>query len=560
MSSSGTDINPFGNAANRQSLEAIGGQWGMTPAQVDQAAIKNANANFGSTGELFTAGTPWMNVMDQTLHGMADMSGHQYAGLSQDQINSNLDTANHVQRNFNDTVRSYQDATDWQQGAYIGSIAMGALGAFAGGGAAAAGEAGAIGADTGLAAASVGDAATIGAETGLASTAGGAPLAADAAMGSSGLTAGTVGGTAGASAGIEGLGAFGMKAGTMLAGPVFGASQKAQIALNAASGAYNNSSNTASTPDTSSNIDMANGAITQDNFVNNNPMADGAPLNWNNTYASLNTGTMTDANPETTAPTQGTPMTEGDVVDLSNSGTSMPAQDNLQGLDFSQLGMGGGMPGTNSLNDLISGASAGDTVQNVPDDTSSVGNDLLDFTNKWLGGPKNVGATALQMYMFEQLQRQATANINAQKQTSALDQSQRTPYQNAAAQLQTTQGAADFIKNNPEADAINQRFRDFVIPRGIAQSGNVGNTLDTAGSQYVGQLANIFGTQMSQDLMAGGFTNAPSNYLPASIGTQGNNQAIASMGQIAALGKLLGMNAGAPASGTAGNTGNAQIY
>lgn len=124
------------------------------------------------------------------------------------------------------------------------------------------------------------------------------------------------------------------------------------------------------------------------------------------------------------------------------------------------------------------------------------------------------------------------------QQGSALNQSQRQPYQALA--LDLMQNPQQYMQNNPFATALADRYKNFIIPAQLGKSGNPGMVLDQAGGQFANAISGNY-NELANILMGyGGFNQGPGNTgAAAGIGMQGlqnQNEAFRGFGSLAEKG------------------------
>lgn len=98
----------------------------------------------------------------------------------------------------------------------------------------------------------------------------------------------------------------------------------------------------------------------------------------------------------------------------------------------------------------------------------------------------------------------------------ALQQPQRAPYQ--AMSLEMLQNPQSYFQNNPFATALAAQYRNNVIPTQVAKSGNPGQVIDQAGSQFATALGENY-NNLAQILSTYGGFNQGAGYSAAAAGS-----------------------------------------
>lgn len=272
-------------------------------------------------------------------------------------------------------------------------------------------------------------------------------------------------------------------------------------------------------------------------------MAQGGPMDWANTYAG--------GSPENFY----TPETSGG---FQNSIMNNPyaGGGGVQGVtDFSSAGLGtvgagGAGIGTGAGSLMGDAGMAGATAASAGG--SSLFDTISDFLKTPIGGAVgNVGTSLLTGGMLRGL-------ANKQANYSSLDQSQRQPYQGNLSQL--VNNPSKYLTTDPFATSLAAMYRDKIIPRSIAQSGNPGQVLDEKGSQFVNALAGNYNTQMGNLSGIAGFGFPQSQYAGYGAGQIGVGAASQFGNAVAGLGNAFGKDFSKVMQGQSGTSGPFGTY
>lgn len=169
----------------------------------------------------------------------------------------------------------------------------------------------------------------------------------------------------------------------------------------------------------------------------------------------------------------------------------------------------------------------GGTNTNPMPDTSLFGNALPDWLKNVIGNPQLtsiLGTTGLNALINGVLSNKSQQSAQDFLQsTNPLNQTQRQPYQQAS--LDMVQNPQNYMQNNPFAVALTNQFRDNVIPRQVAQSGNAANVIDRAGSQFATAIGQNYNSLLNTLSGYGGFTQGnPGTQAAGALTAQGNQQ------------------------------------
>lgn len=108
-----------------------------------------------------------------------------------------------------------------------------------------------------------------------------------------------------------------------------------------------------------------------------------------------------------------------------------------------------------------------------------------------------------------------------------LNQPQRAPYQGMS--LDLLQNPEQYMANNPFAIALADRFKNYIIPRNMAATGNPANVLDQSGSAFANAISGNY-NNLAQILMSyGGFNQGTGN--AGQIQGNASNAAIEQFGE-----------------------------
>lgn len=198
-------------------------------------------------------------------------------------------------------------------------------------------------------------------------------------------------------------------------------------------------------------------------------------------------------------------------------------------------------------------------------DTGSTG--ILGSIQKFLGtgagggssgassnfGLGNLLGTGLNIYGLNQLGSAYKQLASQQANYSSLDQAQRAPYQQNLSQL--VNNPQQYLTTDPFATSLAALYKNQIIPRNIAQTGNPASVLDQQGSNFVNTLAGNYNTQMGNLSGIAGFGFPQSNYAGYTAGQLGAGGAGAQFQSLGSLGNLFGNNMSGvkPTQGTSGS-------
>lgn len=193
---------------------------------------------------------------------------------------------------------------------------------------------------------------------------------------------------------------------------------------------------------------------------------------------------------------------------------------------------------------------------------NSAGKSILGPINQFLG--TNMTTTGVLGAGLNYLQSQkAASNLKdvmnqAIASGNTLNQPQRAQYQGELSTMMAN--PQSYMENNPFAQALTAQYKNNVIPRNIAATGNAGNVIDQSGSQFATALSQNYNTLAQTLGQLGGFNSQAPFTNPSVVGELGTGAAAQQSAGLSGLGTLLGSNIMknnpmAPAQGTSGTTG-----
>lgn len=185
-----------------------------------------------------------------------------------------------------------------------------------------------------------------------------------------------------------------------------------------------------------------------------------------------------------------------------------------------------------------SGAMPGDTSGLFPGEAnpgaaeSPESGSLLDYLSKGPGNnqsfaglqPSDLMKTGLNLGIQQLLaQRQQQQAQQIQQAGNPLNDPARQPFQQQATNM--VNNPQDYFTNNPFASQLAAMYKNNIIPRQLAKSGNAGEVLDRNGSQFATALGGNY-NQLLQTLSGLGGFNQPNSGVGASVPLlQGSNTA-----------------------------------
>jgi hypothetical protein len=307
-----------------------------------------------------------------------------------------------------------------------------------------------------------------------------------------------------------------------------------QIAGTAYSGGLNTGGTASGTPqgfgDGGAGVGMSSAATAQ----SGNPFATGSF--WDRSTAM--------------GPTMGNTISDASPVTASmGGGASSPTG------SMDMYGSGNMATGSNGVmtNDTIFGGTGSNPMAGAG---GGIWNQVQDF---FQANPlaKSIGGTGLQMLGMGILSKgsgNAAGASNNAPGTRALTEPERAQYQARLSQL--VSNPSQYLSNDPFASSLAPFYKNNVIPRNVAQSGNPASVLDQQGSQFANAIAGNYNQQIQNLGGLGGFNMGPSGYAPLAYSNNAGNATQYKAQMPMSLGNLLGSNMGQqPAAGTGTTTG-----